>query len=256
MNPSDRSRVSTGISGLDEIIQGGVLARHTYLVRGGPGSGKTTLCLHFLADGIARGGKGLFITLGEAVEQIRQNAALVGIDIGEAEFLDLSPTSQFFAEVETYDIFRPAEVEREPTTAKIIEAVQAIAPQRVVIDSMTQFRYLATDPFQYRKQALSFLRFLTEQGATILFISEGSEEAPDEDLQFLSDGVIDIKNLSVRRTVEVRKFRGSDFRAGAHTMRLTRTGMIISPRLFPEVHRRPYAVEQRSPRPAGGRRYG
>jgi circadian clock protein KaiC len=246
MNTSNISRLSTGVGGLDEILQGGVLARHTYLVRGGPGSGKTTLCLHFLAAGLAKGEKGLFVTLGEAEAQVRQNAALVGIDIGEAAFLDLSPTSQFFAEVETYDIFRPAEVEREPTTAKIIEAVQAISPRRVVIDSMTQFRYLATDPFQYRKQSLSFLRFLTEQGATVLFISEGSEEAPDEDLQFLSDGVIDIRNLSVRRTVEVRKFRGSDFHGGVHTMRLTRSGMTISPRLVPEVHRRPYAVEQLS----------
>lgn len=134
-------------------------------------------------------------------------------------------------------------MERAPTTEKIIQAVRAISPRRVVIDSMTQFRYLASDPFQYRKQALSFLRFLTEQGATVLFISEGSTEAPDEDLQFLSDGVIVVQKLSDRRTVEVTKFRGSEFRWGPHTSRLTHAGMEVYPRLSPESFRRTFAPE-------------
>jgi circadian clock protein KaiC len=92
--------------------------------------------------------------------------------------------------VQSYDIFAPAEVEREPTTQQIIARVDMLKPQRVFLDAMTQFRYLASDAFQFRKQALSFLRFLIEQGATVLFTSEGTSEAPDDDLQFMADGVI------------------------------------------------------------------
>jgi circadian clock protein KaiC len=127
-------------------------------------------------------------------------------------FLDLSPTSEFFAQVQTYDIFSPAEVEREPTTQRIVEQVETLKPQRIFIDSMTQFRYLATDTFQFRKQVLSFLRFLTEQDTTVLFTSEHSAEAPDDDLQFMSDGVLNLNFNQGERTLYVSKFRGSGFR--------------------------------------------
>jgi circadian clock protein KaiC len=109
---------------------------------------------------------------------------------------------------------------------------------------MTQFRYLATDAFQFRKQVLSFLRFLIEQGATVLFTSEGSVSVPDDDLQFMGDGVIHLDLRSEGRTLSVSKFRGSDFRGGDHTMRLTDRGMLVFPRLSPEMHARPFVKEK------------
>lgn len=83
--------------------------------------------------------------------------------------------------METYDIFSPAEVEREPITQQIIQQVEKIQPRRVFLEAMTQFRYLTADAFQYHKQALSFLRFLVDRGATVLLSSEGSQTAPDDD---------------------------------------------------------------------------
>jgi circadian clock protein KaiC len=101
---------------------------------------------------------------------------------------------------------------------------------------MTQFRYLSADPFQFRKQVLSFMRFLLEQGATVVFTSEGSKASPDDDLQFMSDGVIHLNSDSADgRTLNVTKFRGSDFRRGFHSMRLTDKGMEVYPRLQPEA---------------------
>src|SRR5205085_561694 len=111
-------------------------------------------------------------------------------------------------------IFSPAEVERVPTTQKILERVQALTPRRVFLDAMTQLRYLAPDPFQFRKQALAFLRYLAEQGATVLFTSESSSEAPDEDLQFMADGVLHLTYQGHGRTLAVSKLRGSGFRDG------------------------------------------
>src|SRR5215472_2852860 len=66
-------RVSTGVAGLDEVLYGGLVTRRAYLVRGGPGSGKTTLGLHFLTEGVSRGEQSLFITLGEPEEELRAN---------------------------------------------------------------------------------------------------------------------------------------------------------------------------------------
>lgn len=176
------------------------------------------------------------------MERITDNAQSIGIVTEGISFVDLSPTSEFFAEVETYDIFSPAEVEREPMTQRIVEAVEKIQPTRVFIDSMAQFRYLASDVFQYRKQVLSFLRFLTGEGATVLFTSEASDDMPDADLQFLSDGIIHLSMGSQGRKVSVTKFRGSSFVPGEHGVLLTDTGMDVLPRLRPE--QRDGAVER------------
>jgi circadian clock protein KaiC len=238
-----QDRLSTGVSGFDEILHGGLIPGRAYLVRGQSGTGKTILGLHFLSSGAEAGEKSLYITLGESAEQIRTNAEALGFDLKGIAFLDLSPTSQFFTEIQTYDIFSPAEVEREPTTQQIINQVEALKPQRIFLDAMTQFRYLSPDAFQFRKQVLSFLRFLREQGATVLFTSEGSEEAPDNDLQFMSDGVIHLTFSSEERSVSVSKFRGSDFRSGDHSMRLTQTGMEVFPHLMPEVYSQEFALE-------------
>lgn len=237
------NRLSVGITGLDEVIGGGLIPQRSYLVRGGPGTGKTTLGWHFLAAGVDRGEKPLFITLGEPEAQLRANAENLGFDIDKMAFLDLSPTSEFFTEVQTYDIFSASEVEREPTTQKIIERVQAVKPQRVFLDAITQFRYLATDEFQFRKQVLSFLRFLVEGGATVVFTSEGTLNAPDDDLQFISDGVIHLELLPEGRTLSVTKLRGSNFRDGRHSIRLTETGMEVFPRLLPDSYQQDFIAE-------------
>ncbi|MEG4940161.1 ATPase domain-containing protein [Microcoleus sp. F4-D5] len=237
------NRLSVGITGLNEVIGGGLIPQRSYLVRGGPGTGKTTLGFHFLAAGVALGEKVLFITLGEPEAQLRANAQWLGFEIEAMPFLDLSPSSEFFTEVQTYDIFSASEVEREPTTQKIIEQVQAVKPQRVFLDAITQFRYLATDEFQFRKQVLSFLRFLVEGGATVVFTSEGTSSAPDDDLQFISDGVIYLELLPEGRTVSVTKFRGSNFRDGRHSLRLSETGMQVFPRLLPDNYQQDFISE-------------
>jgi KaiC/GvpD/RAD55 family RecA-like ATPase len=65
------NRLSVGISGLNEVIGGGLIPQRSYLVRGGPGTGKTTLGFHFLTAGVEVGEKPLFITLGEPEAQLR-----------------------------------------------------------------------------------------------------------------------------------------------------------------------------------------
>jgi circadian clock protein KaiC len=236
-------RLSTGILGLDEILHGGLIPGRAYLLRGGPGTGKTTVGLHFLTAGQTTWEKPLFITMGESEEQIRKNAETIGFDLNGVTFLDLSPASTFFTEVQSYDIFAPAEVEREPTTQQIVTQVEALKPQRVFLDAITQFRYLAADAFQFRKQALSFLRFLSEQGATVLFTSEGSLEAPDDDLQFMADGVIHLEFTPAGRTLSVSKFRGSDFHSGLHAMKLSASGVEAFPRLLPDSYQQEFIPE-------------
>ncbi len=230
---STLERMPTGISGLDEVLQGGLIPNAGYMLHGNPGSGKTILGLHFLTTGAARGDKSLFITMGETEAQIRRNAEIMGFDLSHVEFLDLAPSPDFFAQVQSYDIFSPSDVELQPTTERITTEVEKIKPIRVFIDAMTHFRYLASDDLQFRRQVHSFLRFLIDSGATVLFTSEDSPDQPDNDLQYMSDGIIRLEHDGQNRNISVNKIRGSDYISGEHPFRLTNKGIVVYPRLQP-----------------------
>ncbi|MGL5943495.1 MAG: ATPase domain-containing protein [Waterburya sp.] len=237
------NRISTGIVGLDEILSGGLIAHQAYLIKGQPGSGKTTLGFHFLNAGISQGETALFISFGELEARLRRNAEQIGIDLKQVEFLDLSPTADFFTENQSYDIFSPAEVEKAPIIQDITKTIARLQPQRIFLDAITQFRFLTSDSFQFRKQIQSFLRFLLDREITLLFTSEGSDRYPDDDLQFMSDGVIQLFMTSERRCIQVNKFRGSDFAGGEHDLQLSDHGIEIYPRLVSETYKRQFKSE-------------
>src|SRR5262249_23229455 len=145
----------------------------------------------------------------------------IGLDIGSVKILDLTASPETFSENESYDIFSPAEVEGEPMTAQISKEIRSLQPGRIFVDSFGQFRNLATDEFHRRRLVQSFFRLTTEQGATVLVASHESEYAGDV------DGVIQVELAQQGRTIRVTKFRGSDFRAGHHPMRLTSSGLEV-----------------------------
>lgn len=243
----EKDRCPTGIAGLDEILHGGLIPRRAYLVRGGPGTGKTTLGLHFLQAGAAQGEATLLITLESSEEQLRADAGSQGLDLTGVAFLDLSPDREFFERNESYDLFSPADVERDPTTRRIVETIEREQPTRVFVDAITTMGYLAPDAFQFRKQALSFLRYLVEHGATVLMSSEPTGSVPDDDLRFMSDGIIEVEaspaHGTLRRSLNVTKLRGSDFEGGQHAMRLTDRGVLVFPRLVPGAYEREFDPE-------------
>lgn len=225
-------RVSTGVEGFDVILDDGLIARRRYLVRGGPGLGKTTLGLSFLSAA-GKHDPSLFIGFQEPADEIRANASSVNIDVSGIEFLCLTPDEDFFVRGEAYDVFSASDVEQGPMVEAIVEAVERVGPKRVFVDSMTQLRFMSADVYQFRKQAQSFLRFLVERGATVMFTSEASRQLPDNDLQFLADGVINLTRTGMHSTIQVSKFRGSRFHPGPHQFRLNEHGFSVYPRLRP-----------------------
>jgi len=228
-------RVSTGIAGLDEILSGGLVSNRSYMVRGQAGSGKTILSFHFLQQGIEEGETALFINLEEDVRDLKANAAALGFDTDAIEFLDLSPSADVFVEDESYEVFEPAEVEREPLTERIVEGVTAVDPDRVVVDPLTQLRFLLSDDYQFRKQVVGFMRFLKDREATVLFTVQNTESLPTDDLEFITDGTIRLDAAEYGKTVRVPKFRGSATQSGDHAYRVTDSGIEVYPALQPGV---------------------
>ena len=212
------TRVSTGVSGLDYILRGGLVAGRAYLVHGDPGTGKTTLGLHFLS---AEPDSALLITFGQAKELIRADAGSIGVDISKVHILDFSPPAETFNDVQNYDIFSPTEVEREPISRQIAETIEESNPQRIFVDSFGYFLNLAGDAFLRRRLAQSFFRFATKGKATLIVAADDCDCARDV------DGVIHLENAADGRSLRITKFRGSDFHPGNHPMRLTSEGLQI-----------------------------
>ncbi len=240
-------RVSSGIEGLDRILNGGYFAERNYTLTGGPGSGKTLFALTFLADGAAAGETVLFVNLEEDVADLQRNAANVGIDTTDIEFLDLSPNAEEFSEDRSYSVFEAADVEGDPLTERISEAIVELEPSRVVIDPISQFRYLTSDDYQFRKQIVGLSRFLKRYGATVLFTSKSTPDDPSDDIQFLADGTVALRSTTGGRRLAVPKFRGSGTQSGDHAVRITDDGVRVFPELAPGVH----AAAEIEPIPSG-----
>lgn len=79
MTSQTTNRLSTGIDGLDTVLNGGLIQNRTYMLRGTAGAGKTLFGLHFLIATTETDENGLFIALEESAEDIRQNAAAIGV---------------------------------------------------------------------------------------------------------------------------------------------------------------------------------
>ena len=243
MSSALSDRLSTGIDGLDEILHGGLIPERSYMLRGPAGSGKTILGLHVLEQGLRADETGLFINLEEDLDDLKANAGALSFDTDAIEFLDLSPTADVFTDDQSYEVFEAAEVEQDPLSEEIVETVTEVSPDRVVVDPLTQFRYMTSGEYQFRKQIVGFMRFLKQQGATVLFTVQDTEDLPTDDIQFITDGTILLDDTGHGRTISVPKFRGSATQDGNHAYRISDTGIDVYPALEPGRHNTEFAAE-------------
>lgn len=234
------ARVPTGIEGLDEIIHGGLIPGGGYLVRGAPGAGKTIFGLHFLREGLDRGERPLLITLEETEEDLKANAASLRLDIDPVPTLDLSMGSAVAGgdgPLGSYDVFTPDEAEGDDIIDAILGRIDEVDPDRVFLDPITLFRHLTPDAYQFRRQVLMLTRTIRDRDATLLMTSQATSEADDADLQFVTDGTIEMAYRGPYRSIAIPKFRGSPTRGGDHTFRIGDGGITVFPAL--EIPERP-----------------
>jgi circadian clock protein KaiC len=234
-------RARTGIAGLDEILGDGLPANHLYLIDGAPGSGKTTLALHFLLEGVKLGERGLYVTLSESRDELLEVARSHGWSLERIDVFELSSLGLNTAE-EGYTMFHPSEVELQETVDSILRTVEEHGPQRVVFDSLSEMRLLAREPLRFRRQILAIKQFFSGRVCTVLLLDD--KTAPERDLQLhsLAHGVIALEHVALeygseRRRLQVTKIRGARFRGGFHDFRITTGGLEVYPRILHDVSR-------------------
>ena len=240
--------MGTGIEGLDDILEGGFPANRIYLIEGDPGTGKTTIALQFLMEGVRLGEAGLYVTLSETMEELQAVADSHGWSLEGFGIHELLPTADSLSPESQYTIFHPSEIELGETTNAVLEQVERIKPSRVVFDSLSEMRLLAGEPLRFRRQILALKQYFAGQQSTVLLLDDKVAAGQERQVQSIAHGVLALEQLAVeygaaRRRLRVVKLRGARFRGGYHDFNIETGGVRVFPRLVAAEHRQPFEKE-------------
>lgn len=242
---STASLCTTGVSGLDEILGGGLPRNCLYLVDGNPGVGKTTLALQFLLQGLKEKERCLYITLSETKPELDAVARSHGWSLEGIDIIELSAIERSLAGKSQNTMFQSAEVELNHLSKLLLDELDRIRPSRVVLDSLSEMRLLAQNPLRYRRQILTFKQRFAERSGTVLLLDDRSAVGPDVQVHSIVHGLVSmvmapLKYGMFRRTLSVTKLRGVEFREGSHDYVIKRGGLAVFPRLVAAEHHRPF----------------
>ena len=235
---SDTTRfLSTGVPGLDTILGGGLTSDRLFLIEGEPGTGKTTLALQFLHEGVRRGESVIYITLAETRVELQAVAQSHGWSMEGIHVEDIVPDENILHPDHQFTIFHPSEIEMGMTTQRILETIEKYKPTRVVLDSLSELQLLAESPLRYRRQVLALKQYLSGKGCTTLFLDDRTALSGDLQVRSVAHGVITLELInqdygSERRRVRIVKYRGIAFRGGSHDYKIVTGGLKVYPRLI------------------------
>ncbi len=200
---SDFEREPSGIQGLDDLMEGGFPKNFVILVAGSSGTGKTTLCIQYLVEGLKKGEKGLYIGLGESTNIIKKSMLRYGIDLDK-----LAENDQLvFADIPALEL------------EEISQLIDGMGPdvKRLVIDPISALLFKFERDIELRQKVRELTELIREKGVTALITTEVPENSElisrfgIED--FLSDGIVVMyyfrEGARRFRGIEVRKMRGT-----------------------------------------------
>ena len=253
------NRVSTGITGLDEMLDGGLIPKRPYVIIGPPGSGKTTLGIHFLMEGLKNDENVVLVALDEPPNEVKSNAEAFGFDIEDIKILDAVPDVRGYQrggmikdvgtvlDFHTMKDIRDIRMSRNLRVMDVsIHSVQKMLRQeaedlyeitgekysRVVVDSMTALKMFGMKGEDHHILIQSFIRFITEMEATTLIISHAPKPEHLDTEILLARGEIRLhkskKDSKTERGISIDKLRGSDFDDYIRPMKITNYGINVN----------------------------
>jgi circadian clock protein KaiC len=248
---NNQRNCTTGIPGLDEILVDGLPRNCFYLIQGDPGSGKTTMAMQFLFEGVRLGERTLYITLSETKEELLKVAHSHGWSLDSIALFELSAIEALVRPEAQTTVFHPAELELTKVTDLLLNEIKKTRPARIVFDSLSEFRLLAETPLRYRRQLLNLKQELAKYEATVLLLDDKMDSkrmSGDPHVLSLTHGVIEMEQLSPdygrsRRRLRVLKLRGVRYREGYHDYAIETGGLRVFPRIIAAEHRNEHLRE-------------
>jgi KaiC/GvpD/RAD55 family RecA-like ATPase len=229
----DDTRVSSGVFGLDGLLEGGLIKGRSVLLAGGPGTGKSILSWQFLFDGISKGETGVLVSLDQSRQLLIEDMSKMGWDAREAidsnSLTLLSGDLRIIPRETGYEYMiafdhpmlreQPFTVPRLASVVK--EKAREISATRIVVDGIGALLELAGSHFEIRQLVYSFMKEIVTKDGTVLMTHELRSQpraTNDEMPYFISDGVFKLDMVKSSgdfvRTLRIVKMRGT-----SHVMR-------------------------------------
>ncbi|MFB6088884.1 MAG: RAD55 family ATPase [Candidatus Aenigmatarchaeota archaeon] len=221
-------RVETGIEGLDDLLQGGLVKGSSVLVSGATGTGKTILGMQYLWEGLKRGDNCLFITFEESPKDIKQSASLFGWDFEkheENENLSMKHMLPFTGEQDDLFWFK--------------DEIKESNIDRAVIDSTSILSLYYKDKYNIRKNLFKLVKLFKETNTTSLLTTEtpSKKELSRYNVEeYVTDGVIKLYFMGVGkkgyRALQIRKMRDMEHSMETRSFEITGKGIKIEDKLI------------------------
>lgn len=240
-------RASTGVAGLDQVLDGGWARTRMHLLEGSPGTGKTTIALQFLLAGAKAGETGIYISLAETEQELRDGARSHGWEIDPSiEIFELVPPDSVLNPDQHQSLLYSSDLELGEAVTRVFEAIERVKPQRVVIDSLSEIRLLAQSSLRYRRQILALKYYFAKHNSTVVMLDDLTGETNDRAVHSIAHSVTQLEQLAPiygaeRRRLKVAKCRGQTFRGGYHDFVIGPGGIQVFPRLVAADQRKGFS---------------
>ncbi len=220
-------KIKTGIPGFDDLLRGGLQENTALLVSGVPGVGKTILGLQFVYEGIRNREPSMFISCEVDEQSIIDYAQSLGMDLMNYQSL-------------LTIVYQPI-TGKMLTFGTLVDTITKKKIKRVVLDSLTLFKYIEKSEMEFRQEIANFISSMKRCKVTLVVTAERDVGHLDHMIyrteDFLFDGLVFItkirKGASFERCVTIAKIRGQEHMTGIYPLTLDPEGMKIFPEQIP-----------------------